>query len=207
MPGREISTVVFDIGGVLLDWNPRHLYRKLLGDDAAVEDFLARICPPSWHLAHDMGADTTQSCQELARQYPRYADLIMAWDERSEEMIAGQLDDTIELLAELQRAGIRCLALSNMEPDRYLLRRDRYDFLTWFDGEVISGIEGVAKPDRKIFEILLDRFQLDPAGTAFLDDNTGNVAAARDLGIVAFLFTSAGQARHDLRSLGLPVTA
>lgn len=204
MPGSLIDTVVFDIGGVLLDWNPRHLYRKLL-DDTAVEDFLARICPPSWHLAHDMGADTTESCRLLAREQPQYADLIMAWDERSEEMIAGPFDDTIELLAELRDAGLRCLALSNMEPDRYLLRRDRYEFLSWFDGEVISGFEGVAKPDPKIFRILLDRFGLDPAATAFLDDHAGNVIAARELGIVAFRFTGADQARRELRSLGLPV--
>ncbi len=205
MAGREIDAVVFDLGGVLLDWNPRYLYGQLFDDPAEMGDFLARICTSDWHRAHDLGVDTTTSCERLAREHPRYADLIMAWAHRGEEMVRGQIDGTVEILAELRSGGLPCFALSNMEPDRYVLRRDRFPFMRWFDGAVISGIEGVAKPDRQIFEILLERHDLAPGRTAFIDDSPGNVAAAQDLGIAALRFSSPEHLRRDLRGLGLAV--
>jgi 2-haloacid dehalogenase len=200
---RTITAVVFDLGGVLLDWDPRYLYRQLFADPAEMEDFLARICTADWHHAHDLGEDITQSCRRLARLHPRYRDMIMAWTERGEEMIAGQIDETVDVLAELRAGGMRCLALSNMEPATFATRRARFPFMSWLDGYVISGIEGVAKPDRRIFQILLRRYRLDPAATAFIDDSPGNVAAARGLGLHALHYTSAGALRKQLRSLGL----
>src|SRR6266550_4723724 len=154
-----------------------------------MEDFLARICTQDWHHAHDLGEDITQSCRRLARRYPGYRDMIMAWAERCEEMAA----------------GLRCLALSNMEPTTFATRRTRFAFMDWFDGFVISGIEGVAKPDPRIFQILLRRYRLEPAATVFIDDSPGNVEAARGLGMIAVRYTSAGQLRSELRSLGLTV--
>ncbi|HUZ51978.1 MAG TPA: HAD family phosphatase [Streptosporangiaceae bacterium] len=207
MTDPDIQAVVFDIGGVLLDWDPRHLYRQLIADPAELAEFLGEICTPRWHLSHDLGADTEQSCRELAAAYPARADLIMAWSHRSEEMVAGQLDDAIAVLADVRAAGVRCLALSNMEPDKFALRRSRYPFFGLLDGCVISGIEGVAKPDREIFEILLSRYDLDPRAAVFVDDVTANVAAARELGIVAIRYSAASQLRRDLRALGVAVPA
>lgn len=207
MADQDISAVVFDIGGVLLDWDPRHLYRKLIDEPADLAEFLGQICTPQWHLAHDLGADTEQSCRELAVRHPAYADLIMAWASRSEEMIAGQLDATIDVLAEVRALGVRCFALSNMEADRYAWRRSRYPFFDLFEGCVISGVEGVAKPDQAIFEILLSRYDLEPQETVFVDDMARNVAAARELGMVALHFSGAGQLRRDLRDLGVLVDA
>lgn len=203
MPAPEIDAVVFDLGGVLIDWNPRYLYRQLFADPGEMEDFLARICTPEWHRAHDLGEDITTSCERLARLHPGYRDMIMAWAERGEEMAAGQLDDTVEVLRELTAAGTRCYALSNMEPDTYAVRRVRFGFMNWFDGLVISGIEGVVKPDRRIFEILLCRHGLQPRSTVFVDDQARNVQAARELGLAAVQFTSARRLRQDLRVLGL----
>lgn len=200
-----MSAVVFDLGGVLLDWDPRHLYRGLIPDPAQREDFLARICTDRWHRQHDLGTDTAQSCRELAREHPQYRDLIMAWAERGEEMVAGQLDDTVDVLAELQASGMPCYALSNMEPDTYLLRRARFAFMRSFDGAVISGLEGVAKPDERIFAILAARYGLDPAATVFIDDKQPNVDAARSLGFRGLRFTSARQLRRELREHGVPV--
>ena len=205
MPGREVNAVVFDIGGVLLDWDPRHLYRQLFDDPARMSDFLTLVCTSDWHRAHDLGADTTQSCQELARRHPSLAEEIMAWDRRGEEMIAGEIGGTVRVLAELTAARVRCFALSNMEADRYLIRRDRFEWLRWFEGSVISGIEGVAKPDPRIYQILLGRYGLDPGTTLFIDDRAENVEAARQTGLQGLRFVSAGELRTRLRARGLPV--
>lgn len=207
MTGQQITTVVFDLGGVLLDWDPRHLYRQLFRDPAQMEDFLSRVCTPDWHHAHDLGEDTWQSCRLLASRYPEEREMIMAWAERNEEMTRDQFGETVAVLAELRTAGVPCLALSNMEAENFPLERARFAFMDWFDGYVISGIEGVAKPDRRIFEILLGRYRLAPAATLFIDDTPANVAAARELGLRALRFTGADALRRDLRSLGLAVSA
>jgi 2-haloacid dehalogenase len=203
MTGRDITAVVFDIGGVLLDWDPRHLYRQLFEDPAEMTDFLHRICTPQWHRSHDLGADTEQSCRDLARVHPDHAELIMAWAHRGEEMIRGQIDETVGVLAELAAAGVRCLALSNMEMEKFALRRSRFPFFDWFDGCVISGIEGVAKPDRGIFEILVSRYSLTPETTVFIDDSERNVIAAGRLGLIAIRYSTAAALRRDLSDLGL----
>jgi 2-haloacid dehalogenase len=200
---EEISAVAFDLGGVLIDWNPRHLYRQLFSDPGEMEDFLTRICTPEWHREHDLGADITASCQRLATLHPDYRGLIMAWAERGEEMVAGQFDQAVRVLSELKAAGIRCYTLSNMEPHAFTSRSARFPFMTWFDGHVISGIEGVAKPDRRIFEILLERYRLAPEATVFMDDSPRNVEGARALGINAVHYTGAEQLRQELRALGI----
>jgi 2-haloacid dehalogenase len=198
-----IDAVVFDLGGVLIDWNPRHLYRQLFDDDAAMEEFLATICTLEWHVAHDLGQSTAESCEELAVQHPDWAHLIRAWAERSEDMIAGAIDDTVAILAELRENDVRCYALSNMEPETFPRRLERFGFLHWFDGHVISGLEGVVKPDPAIFERLLERFELAPSRTVFIDDNAGNVRAAEQLGIKGVLFESAARLRIALEEVGL----
>ena len=200
-----MNAVAFNFDGVLLDWDPRYLYRQLFDDPDEMAQFLATVCTIEWHMQHDLGVDTRQSCELLAREHPAYAGPIMAWAERGEEMVAGPIDGTVELLADLKAAGLAVFALSNMEPDTYRVRRERFAFMDWFDGSVISGLEGVAKPDRKIFDILLSRHGLDPARTVFVDDNPANIAAAAELGIIALRFTGADQLRLDLRGLDLPV--
>lgn len=207
MPGQSITSVVFDIGGVLLDWDPRYLYRKLIDDPERMDDFLSRICTPQWHRAHDLGADIKESCRSLAREHPGHGDLIMAWWSRGEEMIAGQIDDTVAVVAELKAAGIRCYALSNMEPDRYRVRRRRFAFFEHFDGCVISGHEGVAKPDPRIFEILVSRYGLVPGQTVFVDDSARNVRAGSEAGLLALEYSTPVRLRTDLLRLGLALRA
>jgi 2-haloacid dehalogenase len=198
---QQIEAVAFDLGGVLIDWDPRYVYRQLFADPADMEEFLASVCTGDWHRAHDLGADITQSCAELAAAHPEHQDMIMVWAERGEEMAAGQFDDTVELLSELKASGMPCYALSNMEPDAFRVRRTRFAFMDWFDGHVISGLEGVAKPDRRIFEILLNRHELRPQRCVFVDDQARNVDAARALGLQALRFSSAAQLRRDLAEL------
>ena len=203
MLSGKINAAVFDLGGVLIDWNPRHLYRSLFTDPAEMEEFLARVCTDDWHRQHDLGADIRQSCEQLAGQHGRYRDMIMAWADRGEEMAAGQFDQTVNILRMLKTAGLRCYALSNMEREVFPVRSARFPFMKWFDGQVISGFEGVAKPDSRIFEVLLARYDLDPEATVFVDDSKRNVEAARDLGFNVVHYTSADHLKRDLRALGL----
>ena len=206
MRDPTVTAVVFDIGGVLLDWDPRHLYRQLIADPGEMARFLGEVCTPQWHLAHDLGADTLESCRELAAAHPEDASLIMAWAYRREEMIAGELDG-VGVLADVAGTGLTCLALSNMEADSFAVRRDRFPFFRYFDGCVISGVEGVAKPDRKIFEILLSRYDLDPATTVFTDDNAANVVAAREIGLDAIPYSGAAGLRSALCARGIRIAA
>ena len=204
-PQRDIEAVVFDLGGVLIDWDPRYVYRPLFDDPADMEEFLGSVCTPDWHRAHDLGANITQSCEQLARRHPEHRNMIMVWAERGEQMAAGQFDDTVQVLGDVKATGVRCYALSNMEPDAFRVRRARFPFMDWFDAYVISGLEGVAKPDRRIFEILLRRHGLRPQACVFIDDKARNVAAARELGLVGLRFSSAARLRQDLSGLGLSV--
>jgi 2-haloacid dehalogenase len=199
-----VNAVVFDLGGVLLDWDPRYLYRKLFaGDEAAMEQFLTDVCTRQWHAAHDLGGSVTQACVELAARHPEQAELIRAWAERSEEMVAGPIPGSVAILADLQRRGVPCYALSNMEAETFPLRLQRFAFLRSFDGHVISGLEGMVKPDPRIYRLLLRRYDLPAARTLFIDDNADNVTAARAAGMRAVRFESPLVLRGQLESIGL----
>lgn len=198
-----ITAVVFDIGGVLLDWNPRHLYRKLFDDEEAMDRFLEEVCTLEWHATHDLGTPFDVSCARLAAEHPEYADMIWAWGTRTEEMIAGPIQGTVEILRALKQQGVACYALTNMEAETYPLRRERYDFLRWFEGTVVSSAEGVAKPDAEIFRRLLTRFGLAAATTLLIDDSAANVAAASALGMQAVRFQSPPQLRRWLQAAGV----
>jgi len=199
-----IEAVVFDLGGVLLDWNPRYLYRKLFADEAAMEHFLAEVCTMEWHEANDRGVPFEVTCAQLAAQHPEHAEHIWAWGTRTEEMVGGPIDGTVEILGELARGGsVRLFALTNMEAHTYPLRRERYEFLRWFEGTVVSSAEGVIKPDPRIYRVLLGRYGLTPASTLMIDDNPRNVEAARALGMPAVLFESPAALRAALTEAGV----
>jgi 2-haloacid dehalogenase len=204
---QPIDAVVFDLGGVLLEWDPRNLYRKLFDDEAEMERFLSEICTLEWHAAHDRGVPMLESCVELAAAHPDQAELILAWARRSEEMVAGPIQGTVEILRELRQAGVRCYALTNMEAETYPLRLARYPFMTWFDGTVVSSAEGVAKPDEEIFRRLLDRFGLDPRRTVMIDDSARNLESAAELGMTPIEFRSPEQLRERLEELALLLRA
>ena len=202
---KRIEAVVFDIGGVLLDWDPRHLYRKLFDDETAMNRFLTEVCTLEWHAAHDRGVPMERSCAELAAANPQHAELIHAWGRRSEEMVAGPISGTVEILSDLKAAGIPCYALTNMEAETYPRRVERFPFLGWFDGTVVSAFERTAKPDAEIFEVLLARFGLTPATTVMIDDSPANLEAARRLGMQTVQFHSPAQLRRWLeQALLLP---
>ena len=200
---QRVTAVLFDIGGIFLDWDPRHLYRKLFDDEQQMEWFLHNICTPEWHDAHDRGVPTAASSAQLARQHPEWRREIAAWSERSEEMVAGTMDDAVAVLRELRAGGTPCYALTNMEAETYPGRAARFEFFSLFDGIVVSGLEGTAKPDRAIFEVVVGRFHVEPSETLFVDDRAENVSAARSAGFVVSRYTGVEGLRRVLAEKGL----
>jgi len=193
-----VKAVVFDLGGVLIDWDPRYLYRKLLADEAAVEEFLATVCTPEWNAEQDRGRPFAEGVAELAERHPAHAAAIAAYAERWEEMLGGEIGGTVALLAELRAAGTALYALTNWSAETFVIARERFELLSWFDGVVVSGEERMIKPDPRFFRLLLDRFGLDPEATFYVDDSEPNVAAARRLGLDAVRFTDPRQLRREL---------
>ena len=195
---------MFDIGGVLLRWDPRHLYRKLFpGDERAMEEFLTNVCTVEWNERQDAAAPSPRRMAELLPRHADKAHLIEAFGQRFDEMIAGPVEGTVDILAELRRAGVPRYALTNWSAETFPPPRQRFEFLSWFDGIVVSGDEGVIKPDPRIFRILLDRYRIAPDEAVFIDDNPGNAAAATALGIHGIHFRSPELLRHELETLGL----
>jgi 2-haloacid dehalogenase len=199
----RVSAVVFDLGGVLIDWNPRHLYRTLFDDDEAMEEFLASVTTQEWNTAQDAGRPWSEAVEELATRYPERRALIEAYWRRWPETLGDAIAPTVAVLDELRFAGVRLFALSNWSGETFPLARPRYPFLEWFEGIVISGDEGVVKPDPRIFAVLTDRYGLVPDETVFVDDQVGNVEAAARLGFRAIRFVDAHSLRDDLRRLGV----
>jgi 2-haloacid dehalogenase len=196
--------VVFDLGGVLIDWDPRHLYRKLFGgDDVAMENFLATVCTHEWHRHHDAGRSFAEGARLLKLLHPDKAELIDAFGARADEMIAGPIVGTLAVLQELHHRGTPLYALSNWPAESFPLARRRFDFLGLFCGILISGEEGVSKPDRRIYELLIERCAIDPESAIYIDDSPANVAAARPFGSHTIRFTDPPALRADLTELGL----
>jgi 2-haloacid dehalogenase len=194
--------VVFDLGGVLIDWDPRYLYRRLLSDEHEVERFLTEVCTWDWHTQHDLGRPFAETSAELIERFPEHAELIRAWG-RQEEMIAGEISESVEVLRELLGRGVRCLALTNWSWEWFHARMEEFEFLRWFEGIVASGFEGIAKPDPEIYRRLLDRYGVRAAETLFVDDSPANVEGAAAVGMHAHRFVSPDTLRAELIRLSL----
>jgi 2-haloacid dehalogenase len=204
-PSPAIEAVVFDLGGVLIDWDPRYLYRKLFdGDDAAMERFLADVCSPEWNAQLDGGRSWTEAIESLSREHPDSRRLIEAFRERWAEMLGGPIDGTVEILDRLHQARIPIFALTNWSAETFAIARPHFPFLEWFGGVVISGVEGIRKPDPRIFRLLLERYHLRAETTLLVDDVAENIAAAEALGLVGLVYRDGAGLRRDLGRLGLP---
>jgi 2-haloacid dehalogenase len=189
---------------VLVDWDPRHLYRTLFDDEAAMEEFLATVRTGSWNDELDRGRPFAEAVAELVERFPDQAELISAYHQRWPEMVRGTIDGTVEVLDELRAAGVPTYVLSNASAETWPHAVERFAFLLGgFDGVLLSGEVGVAKPDPEIFEELCRRFELRPESTVFIDDRAVNVDAARALGFAAHHFSTAAGLRTELVTLGL----
>lgn len=201
------TAVIFDLGGVLVDWDPRYLYRQLFDDPDEMESFLAEVTTAEWNAHQDAGRPWAEGVELLVAVHPERRELIESFHQRWPEMLAGEIPGTVSVLADLRAAGVRLIALSNWSAETFPLARERFHFLGWFEGIVISGDVGVNKPDRRIFDHLADQFGIEPAATLFIDDSSANVDAAKTLGFQAIRFTDATALRRELTRLGLLVDA
>jgi 2-haloacid dehalogenase len=201
-----VNAVLFDLGGVLIDWNPRYLYAPLFGTDTAgMEDFLTRVCAPDWNHALDEGKSFAAAVAERQQLFPQHADMIALWKDGWPRMLRDAIPETVALLAALRERGHRLVALTNWSAETFPVARARFDFLQWFEDIVVSGEVQMAKPDPRIFRLTLERNRLDPARTLFVDDSPVNVEAARGVGLHAVHFRGADALREDLVRFGMLV--
>ena len=196
------KAVVFDLGGVLIHWDPRLLYRKLLPTEAEVEQFLSTVCTLDWDAQQDSGRPLEEGIAKLVARFPDQTLLIEAWRDRFTEMVL-PIRDSIELLRELREREVPLYALSNWGADEFEAIRHLFPFLKWFAGIVISGRVGLVKPGPEIFGLLVREHGLNPAEVAFIDDQPPNVEAARQLGFQSILYSSPADLRTELVGLGL----
>lgn len=197
------KTIVFDLGGVLIDWNPRHLYEKIFSDLDEMEYFLKEVCSMDWNSHMDVDKSFLDGIDELVPKFPQYEEQIRAYYQRWEEMIVGEFPGTVKILRELKEAGFPLAALSNWSSETFPRVKDQYEFLSWFNPLVISGYIGYKKPDPEPFQILLHELNLDAGDCVFIDDMEDNIQEARRQGFEAIQFSSPEQLRADLVDLGL----
>jgi 2-haloacid dehalogenase len=198
------SVAVFDLGGVLIDWNPRYLYRKLFdGDDHAMEHFLATVCTSNWNTQQDAGRSLAEACALLKSRFPDHSKMIDAWMERYDEMLGAPIQGTVEVLADLRSAGVPIYALSNWSTETFPAALERFDFLSWFDGILLSGEVRLLKPDPRIYRRFFETHSVDPAQAVYIDDLEPNVKAATAVGMHGIHFTDSSALRAELARIGL----
>jgi 2-haloacid dehalogenase len=198
-----VNAVIFDLGKVLLDWNPRYYYRQFFESEAEMDAFLAEVLPQGWVLEMDAGKPAEVAIAERQRLFPQHAALIARWKEGWSTMLRGPIEGSVRILAELRSRGTRLYALTNFSAETWPVALARFDFLSWFEDTVVSAEHGVVKPDPRIFGIAIRRFRLNPPNAVFVDDLAENVAAARACGLTALHFTGAPRLRAELRELDL----
>lgn len=200
---KNIDTVVFDLGNVLIPWDPRRLYRSLFADEREMEYFLSEVCDGAWNARQDAGRPIAEATAERIESFPQYADMISAYYGRWEEMLGDPIAGSVRLLQEVKQRGYRVLALTNWSAETFPLALERYAFLAEFEGIVVSGQERMIKPDAAIYRVLIERHEIAPERAVFMDDSLHNVEGARSVGLHAIHFTSPEQARADLLALGV----
>lgn len=201
--GGAIGTVVFDLGNVLIDWEPRYLYRKIFDSESEMEGFLADVATMDWHQEQDRGRTLQEGIAFLTSRHPEFAREIEAFYGRWGEMFGGEIEGSVRVLRELRDRGYILHALTNYSAETFPHARRQYDFLEWFGEIVVSGEERMLKPDREIYDLLIERTGLDPEASVFVDDREENVRAAEDLGFTGVVFRGADGLREELARLGL----
>lgn len=199
-----ITTIIFDLGGVLIDWDPKYLYRKIFKDESEMNHFLEKVCTPEWNEEQDAGRTIKEATEILIQQYSGHAENIRAYYERWEEMLGGAIEDTVEIFRKLKESKkFKIYALTNWSAETFPNALERYEFLRWFDGVVVSGTEKKRKPFAKFYQILLDRYNVKAEEAIFIDDNIRNVDAAKQLGLDAIRFKTPELLGRELLARGI----
>jgi 2-haloacid dehalogenase len=196
---NEIDAIIFDLGGVLIDWNPSYVFDKMFDDEEKKKHFFENICTSDWNEKQDAGRPLEEATQELVRKHPEWKEYIEAYYGRWTEMLGGPIHETVDILRELKEKGeYKIFALTNWSAELFPIALERYDFLHWFDARVVSGEEKTRKPFPEFYELILKRFHLTAEETLFIDDNVRNAKAAEQFGIKTIIFNSPAQLRDEL---------
>ena len=198
-----VKNIVFDFGGVLVDWNPHYLYDRHFGNREKADWFLENICTGRWNIQMDGGKPFAEGCAELSAEYPEWTKEIYMFFDRWIEMMADEIPGMRELLGELKAAGYGLYGLTNWSAETFCQVRDRYEVFSLLDGMVVSGEEHIVKPDEAIFKRLLERYGLNAAECIFVDDLQRNVDGAIQAGLQGLLFRGAESLREDFTRLGI----
>jgi 2-haloacid dehalogenase len=201
---NKIDAIIFDLGGVLIDWNPSYVFDKMFEDEERKRHFFENICTPDWNEKQDAGRSLKEATEELLVKYPEWKDYIEAYYGRWQEMLGGPIHGTVEIFKQIKKSGnYKLYALTNWSAELFPIALERYEFLHWFDGRVVSGEEKMRKPFPEFYQLILDRFQLEIEETLFIDDNLRNAEAAKALGLKTIIFTSPSQLKEELLKLGI----
>jgi 2-haloacid dehalogenase len=200
-----IKNIIFDLGGVLVDWNPEYVYLDVFnGDRKKMQWFFDEVCTFDWNENQDAGYPLAQATEDRIKLYPQYEQWIRMFYGRWEEMLGGPIEGTVKILKELVNDwNYRVIALTNWSAETFPVALKRFDFLHWFEGIVVSGTEKTRKPFSAIYQITLDRYQLNPTNSLFIDDNERNVVAAQRMGIQTIHFQNPKQLKISLEALGI----
>ncbi len=194
------KTIIFDLGGVLINWDPKHLYRKIFDDETKIDWFLTNICDMHWNEQQDAGRSLVEGTIAKIKEHPEHAEHIKAYYERWSEMLGGPVEETVAILKQLKENGdYHLYALTNWSAETFPIALERYDFLQWFEGIVVSGTEKMKKPEAQFYQLILDRYDIDPSLSLFIDDNLRNVEAAIAHGIDSIQYIGSKQLSKELK--------
>ena len=199
-----VDTIIFDLGGVLIDWNPRYLYQKVFKSEEEITWFLENVCTPEWNEQQDAGRSFTDATEELVAKFPEHEFAIRAWYGRWKETIGGPIHETVKILKSIKESKThRLYALTNWSAETFPWALGQFEFLHWFEGIVVSGVEKTRKPFPDFYQILLDRYEVVPHQSIFIDDNLKNIEAARDLKSDGIHFQGATSLTAELAKRGI----
>lgn len=201
---KKIDAVIFDLGGVLIDWNPSYVFDKMFENEEKKKHFFENICTSDWNEKQDAGRTIKEANEELLAKHPEWKEYIEAYYGRWEEMLGGPIHETVEIFKQLKDSGkYKLYALTNWSAETFPVALELYEFLHWFDGRVVSGEEKMRKPFPEFYQLILDRFHLTPEHTLFIDDNLRNIKAAGEIGLRTIVFESPQQLKEELHRLGI----
>lgn len=201
---KKITTIIFDLGGVLIDWNPRYVYRQVFDNEEKIDWFFENICTSDWNEKQDAGRSLQEATEELVARHPEYESEVRAYYGRWEEMLGGPISETVDILRQVKDSGrYKMYALTNWSAETFPVALERYDFLKWFDGIVMSGEEKTRKPFADIYQTLLDRFKVEPAEALFIDDSLRNIKGAEAVGINGIHLQSPQQLSAELKQMNI----